>query len=166
MPSSWGKTFIALISKKENPKLVFDFWPISLCSVRFKIISKILDNLLKLVLPHLIGREQVGFVSGSCSFDNIIYVREVVHSLEYDSNGPSRMLIKLDIEKAYDTLSWSAILVALTKMDFPNTWISWISTCLNSSSFFFFSLMEPPLPSFPLPTVSVRVTPFLHIFLF
>lgn len=54
--------------------------------------------------------EQVGFISDRCSFDNIIATQEVVHSMKYDINGPSRMLIKLDIEKAYDTLKWSAIL--------------------------------------------------------
>lgn len=54
--------------------------------------------------------EQVGFISDRCSFDNIIATQEVVHSMKYDINGSSRMLIKLDIEKAYDTLKWSAIL--------------------------------------------------------
>lgn len=47
------------------------------------------------------------------------------------------MLVKIDIEKTYDTLSWTAILATLAKMDFSNTWISWIKTCLNSISFSF-----------------------------
>ncbi|XP_039115766.1 uncharacterized protein LOC120251270 [Dioscorea cayenensis subsp. rotundata] len=92
-------------------------------------------NRLRLVLPLLIGREQAGFVSDRCSFDNIIAVQEIVHSLETDTNNPPRMLIKLDIEKAYDTVNWSAILAVLTRMNFPPLWISWISTCLRSSSF-------------------------------
>lgn len=29
------------------------------------------------------------------------------------------MLVKLDMEKAYDTMSWTAILATLTKMSFP-----------------------------------------------
>lgn len=72
LPSSWGKTLIILIPKKDKPKLVSDFRPISLCNVCFKIITKILANWLKSVLLSLIGREQVGFVSGRCPFDNII----------------------------------------------------------------------------------------------
>lgn len=111
IPSSWGKTFVTLIPKIEKPKLVSDFKPISLCNVNFKIISKILANRLRLVLPLLIGREQAGFVSDRCSFDNIIAVQEIVHSMENDTKNPPRMLIKLDIEKAYDTVNWSAILV-------------------------------------------------------
>lgn len=54
------------------------------------------------------------------------------------------MLLKLDIEKAYDTINWNAILAILSKMNFPHIWISWISTCLNSGSF---SLLINGVPS-------------------
>lgn len=135
MPSSWGKTSITLIPKISCPKRVSDYRPISLCNVCFKIITKLLSNRLKLVLPKLIGLEQVGFISERCIFDNILATQEVVHTIEHDINGPSRMLIKLDIEKAYDTISWDAIFAVLNKMNFHSNWISWISTCLKSSSF-------------------------------
>lgn len=48
-----------------------------------------------------------------------------------------RILVKIDVEKAYNTLSWSAILATLTKMNFPNIWISGIRTCISSTSFSF-----------------------------
>ncbi|XP_039136968.1 uncharacterized protein LOC120274488 [Dioscorea cayenensis subsp. rotundata] len=135
LPASWGRTFVTLVPKVANPSLVSDFRPISLCNVCYKIISKILTNRLKPVLPTLVGREQAGFLSDRGAFDNILAVQEVAHSLEFDRLGPPRMLIKLDIEKAYDSLSWSAILATLTKMNFPDKWVSWISACLCSSSF-------------------------------
>lgn len=56
--------------------------PISLCDVCFKIISNLLANWLKKVIPHLIDREQAGFVTDRCSFDNIIAIQEVAHSIE------------------------------------------------------------------------------------
>lgn len=87
MPSSWGKTFIILIPKKDKPNLVSDFKPISLCNVNFKIITKILANRLKLVLPKLIGQEKAGFVSDRCSFDNIIVVQEIVHTLQTNTKN-------------------------------------------------------------------------------
>lgn len=105
LPSNWGKTFIILVPKKENPCLVSDYRPILLCNVRYKIISKILSNHLKVVLPCLAGREQVGFVFHRGAFDNINAVQEITHSVETNCNGPSRMLILIDIEKAYDTLT-------------------------------------------------------------
>lgn len=72
IPSSWGMTVVALIPKKDNPCLVSDYMSISLSNVSFKIISKILTNRLKFVLPKLIGCAQVGSVVGHCTFDNII----------------------------------------------------------------------------------------------
>lgn len=141
--SSCGRTYIALIPNKDNPRLVYDFRPIYLCNVCFKIISKILANHLKHVLPHLIGREQAGFIVDRCPFDNIITLQEIVHSVERELKSPSRMLVKIDVEKAYDTLSWTAILVIFTKMNFPNTWISCSRTCLSSNSF---SLLKKKVP--------------------
>lgn len=99
--------------------MVLDFRSISLCNVCFKIITKILANHIKLVLPCLIGREQAGFIFGCSPFDNIIAMQEIVHTMDNDTKNPLRMLIKIDIEKAYDTLNWSAILSVLSKMNSP-----------------------------------------------
>lgn len=72
LPSSGGKTFITLVPRKENPILVSNYCLISLCNVCFKIDSKILTSRLKIVLPHLIGKEQAIFVFYRSTFDNII----------------------------------------------------------------------------------------------
>lgn len=137
MSNAWGRSYITLISKKPNPKYIADFQPISLCNVSYKIISKILANRLKIVLPHLIGKEQCGFVSGRTPFDNIITLQKVVHSLNHEMNHPLRILIKFNIARV-DTLSWNAILTTLTRMNFPGLWINRIKTYFNSASFFLY----------------------------
>lgn len=120
LPRSWGKTFVALIPKKPNPSTVFDYRPISLCNVCYKIVTKLLPNRLVSVLPSIIGGEQVGFVWGRSSFDNIIAVQEVAPSIENDTIDLPRMIIKIDIEKAYDTIRWTVILGTLAEMNFQN----------------------------------------------
>ena len=47
LPKSWGRTYVALIPKNDNPSCVKDFKPDSLCNTCCKIISKILANRLK-----------------------------------------------------------------------------------------------------------------------
>ena len=48
-------THIVLISKVKSSEKISDYRPISLCNVISKIISKILANRLKLILPQLIS---------------------------------------------------------------------------------------------------------------
>lgn len=76
------------------------------------------------MFPKLIAIEQSGFLAGRSTFDNIIDVQEMVHSLETDKSSPPRMFIKVDIEKAFDTVEWNTILATLHRMGFSKKRIS------------------------------------------
>nr|CAD1832638.1 unnamed protein product [Ananas comosus var. bracteatus] len=55
LPHPWGQSFITLIPKKPNPFRVFDFRPISLCNVCYRLLAKLLVNRMKPLLPNLIS---------------------------------------------------------------------------------------------------------------
>ena len=59
---SLNATFIALVPKEEHPSNPETFRPISLCNVIYKVISKVIANRIKPLLPLLISPEQTGYV--------------------------------------------------------------------------------------------------------
>lgn len=103
-PKEINNTFLALIPKKENPSKWEEFKPISLCNMTYKLLSKIMANRLKKLLPVIISKEQTRFVPNRSILDGIIIVQEAIHSIQ--NQRQPNMLIKLDIKKAYDKVDW------------------------------------------------------------
>ena len=54
-------TFITLISKVKSPEYIIEFYPIALCNILYKLVSKVLANGLKRVLPLIISESQSAF---------------------------------------------------------------------------------------------------------
>jgi hypothetical protein len=48
----------------------------------YKIISKVIENRLKPLLPTLVSQEQEGFMEGRKIMDNIIYAHKLIHTLK------------------------------------------------------------------------------------
>ena len=71
---STNSSFLALIPKEKGAKIFSRFRPISLCNTGYKIVTKIMANRLKNLLPKLIPENQGGFVKGRQILDNIILV--------------------------------------------------------------------------------------------
>ena len=132
MPKGCNASFIALVPKKRNSLGMEDYRHISLVACVYKIISKILANRLKSVLPKIIDYSQSAFIKERGLLDSILVANEVVE--EYRAKNKRLAIIKVDYEKAYDSVSWEFLYYMMVRLGFCARWIGWIKECLESST--------------------------------
>ena len=129
-------TNIALIPKVKAPENMTQFHPISLCNVLYKIISKVLVNRMKYMLPAVIFDCQSAFVPGRMIADNIIVSFEMFHYLKNKRGGRlGHMAVKLNMSKAYDRVEWDYLEAILLKLGFHERWVSLIMMCVSSVTY-------------------------------
>jgi hypothetical protein len=82
VPDDWNNTTVILIPKVENPEMVTHYRPISLCNIIYKVISKVLAERLKTILPEIISPNQSAFFPGRLITDNVLVAFESYHTIK------------------------------------------------------------------------------------
>lgn len=72
IPEGICDILITLLHKIVAPEQISQFRPISLCNVAFKIITKVLVNRMKMVLPKLVSSMQSSFIPRRQLNDNVV----------------------------------------------------------------------------------------------
>lgn len=134
LPRNINSSYIAMVPKVENQECMNDFRPISCCNVIYKCIAKIIVSRIKPALTTIIGNEQTTFLPGRNISDAVLLSQELLHNYHSD-RGPARCAIKIDIRKAFDTISWTYIVAGLGAVGIPALMISWIHKCISSAQF-------------------------------
>ncbi|GJX30644.1 putative RNA-directed DNA polymerase [Tanacetum coccineum] len=131
IPQGCNSSFITLVPKVDDPLVVGDFRPISLIGSQYKIIAKILANRLSRVVSSVVGDVQMAYIKGRQIIDGPLMVDEIIAwAKKYKKRI---MFLKVDFEKAFDSLSWSFLFSILEQMGFSSKWRTWIHSCLNSA---------------------------------
>ena len=143
---STNSAFLALIPKEKGTTSFDRFRPMSLCNIRYKIITKIMATRLKHILPFIIPENQGGFVKGRKIWDNIILVQEAIHSSL--KNGDKGMVVKLDLANAFDRVSHPFLFQVMLRFGFASEFVAWVKACIS----------KPWIA----PLVNGRATPFFQ----
>ncbi|KAL0295690.1 UNVERIFIED_CONTAM: hypothetical protein Sangu_3188900 [Sesamum angustifolium] len=94
------------------PLYVSDYRPISCCNVLYKAITKIMVKRIHRILPLMIDNSQNAFVPGRSITDNILLAQELLAGYN-QMRLPNRCTLKVDIQKAYDSVKWDFLLEVL-----------------------------------------------------
>ena len=132
IPKGCNASFIALIPKNKDPSKLEQYRPISLVGALYKIILKVLANRMKKVMPAIIDDNQSVFLKGRGILDSVLTANEVLEELRIRRR--SGLCLKVDFEKAYDSVRWEFLYDMLSRMGFHSLWISWIKGCMDSAT--------------------------------
>ncbi|KAM0869563.1 hypothetical protein ACQ4PT_040591 [Festuca glaucescens] len=123
---------ITLIPKRLEAVEVGDYRPISLVHSFAKLFSKILANRLRPKMHSLVSTNQSAFIKGRNLHDNFMLVRQLARKI--NSRKEVGVLLKLDISRAFDSLSWSFLFEVLRHLGFPEIWLRWVAIALRSAT--------------------------------
>ncbi|XP_070029963.1 uncharacterized protein [Nicotiana sylvestris] len=147
LPKCLTHTNLVLLPKKKEVTIFSDLRPISLSNFSNKVISRVVHGRLDKFLPSLISEEQSGFVKGRNIVENILLTQEIVTDIRLRTKAGPNVILKLDMTKAYDRISWLFLTKVLRKMGFTERLIgivfglisnNWYSILINGQAYGFF----------------------------
>lgn len=127
-----NSAFITMLPKKQDATTVKDYRPISLIHSFAKLSTKVLANRLAPLLPGMISGNQTAFIKGRSIHDNFLLVQQLARTL-HKSKEP-HVLLKLDMSRAFDSVSWSFLLEVRRHLGFERKWMLIISLLLSTTS--------------------------------
>ncbi|XP_060195442.1 uncharacterized protein LOC132624727 [Lycium barbarum] len=132
LPKFVTHTNLVLLPKKEMVNTFSDMRPISLSNFVNKIFSRLIHERLVSKLSDIISLNQSGFVKDRSIVENILLTQEIVSDIRLRTKD-ANVIIKLDMEKAYDRVSWLFLTKVLRQMGFSEKMIDMVYRIVNNN---------------------------------
>ena len=122
---------ITLLPKGQKDKKTLKNWrPITLLSTLYKIISGVIRNRFKKFLPQVIDLGQKGFVDGRYMGEVTRLLYDTIHDA-YSTKGKKGIIMSIDFEKAFDSVSFTFIEKVIETAGFPKKMAKWVKILLR-----------------------------------
>ena len=132
LSASQKQGVIVCIPKENKPKMYLKNWrPISLLNITYKLGSGILANRLKAILPSIINDCQKGFLKGRYIGENIRLIHDIM--IHTETNNIPGLLMSIDYQKAFDSISWRFIEKAMEFFNFGDVFINFFRTIYKNT---------------------------------
>ena len=123
---------ITCIPKGDKLRNKLKNWrPITLLNSIYKFYSGIWTNRIKKHLPKLIGDSQTGFVQNRFIGENTRLTLDILNEAQFENT--SGLLILVDFEKAFDSISWDFISKILKLFNFSDHTIRVVKSLQKNS---------------------------------
>lgn len=110
-----------------------EYKPISLCNLCYKLITKIIAERISPILGKAVSREQFSFLPNHQISDAVGVAHECLHSIKL--KRLSAFILKLDIQKAYDSVEWDFLQLILIQIGLSIEVVNWIYACFSFTIF-------------------------------
>lgn len=130
IPYGMNSNLVTLIPKVENSVRITDFWPIVVGNFHYEVYTKILATRMGSFIGTILSDFQFGFVPGRRIHSCIALASDAVNFLDLGRKG--HMVLKVDITKAFDTISWGFLFKVLRCMHFSDRFVNMIHNILLS----------------------------------
>ena len=127
------RAILSLIPKSNKDlRMLKNCRPLSLLNTDYKILAKTLASRLQNVIGKLINDDQTGCLKGRFIGKNIRTIIDVIDFTNY--NQIPGLMVMLDFEKAFDSVSWQYLFKTLECYNFGQKYIRWIKLLYNRPS--------------------------------
>ncbi|GKC43831.1 RNA-directed DNA polymerase, eukaryota, partial [Tanacetum coccineum] len=130
LPRGSNSSFIALVPKCEDLLHIKDFRHISLIGCQYKVIAKLLANRLLQVVSSVVSDIQTDYIKGRQIIDGPLMVNEIISWASKKKKRP--FLLKVDFEKAFDSLDWGFLDNVMKQIGFSQKWRKWINGSMEA----------------------------------
>lgn len=131
MPEDWYTALICPIHKKEDKTVCKNYRGISLLSVPYKLLTKIIAARLEPLVEKIIGDYQCGFRKGKSTVDQIFAIRNILEKCN-EYNVTIHQLF-IDFKQAYDSIYRSKLYEVMAEFKIPPKLIQLVKMTLKNT---------------------------------